>query len=82
VFTQALDDEGRLHCQLTSGHEHESLNLVQLNVDSLDDWDGVGCSLSRSVLGFGENVLSKERVRDRFFLNRGRELESHFVDAL
>jgi hypothetical protein len=58
------------------------LNLVQFNVDALDNWDGVGCSLSCTILGLGEDILAEQGLWDRFFLNWGRELKTHFVDAL
>jgi hypothetical protein len=82
VLAELLDHKRCLHGELACWHEYKSLNLVHLWVDLLDEGDGVGCSFAGAVFRFGDDVCSIEDLRNGFFLDRGRELKAHFVDAL
>lgn len=82
VLAEVLDNERSLHGELTSGHQHQSLNLEHTRVDALDQRDRVRCSFASSVLRLCNNVPPCQNRGDRFLLNRRRRLESHLVDPL
>lgn len=82
VLAEVLDNERSLHGELTSGHQHQSLNLGHTHVDALDQRDRVRCSFASSVLRLRNNVPARNNRRDRFLLNRRRCLEPHLVDTL
>ena len=81
MLADLLDNEGGLHGQLTSGHKHESLDLVFVGVNLLNDGDGVGSSLASAVLSSRNDVASLQCNGDGLLLNWLRIFESHLIDA-
>lgn len=82
VFAQVFYHQGCLHGEFTRWHQHKSLNFVDVGVHLLDQWDAVSCGLSSTVLGFSDDIFASQNRRDSFFLDRGRYLITHFINAL
>jgi len=82
VLAEVLNDERSLHGELTSGHQHQSLNLGHTRIDALNQRDRVRCSFASSVLSLCNNVPARKDRWDRFLLNRRRGLKAHLVDTL
>lgn len=70
MFPERLAHLGSLEGQFTSRDEEEGLDLVDFRVDAFEGRDDEGGGFTRSVLGSGEDVSTRECDRDRFFLNR------------
>lgn len=82
VLAEVLDDERSLHRKLTSGHQHQSLNLGHTRIDALNQRDRVRCSFASSVLSLCNNVPARKDRWNRFLLNWRRGLKAHLVDTL
>ena len=82
VLADLFDDERGLHGQLSDGHEHQRLNLIQARVNFLDQRDAVRRRLTRSILRLGDDVLTVKNLGDGLLLDGGGQLESHLENTL
>lgn len=81
MSAQFLTHLGGLQGKLSGGDEDECGGDVLLEIDALENWDEIGACFSGAVLGAGEDVAAGEGDWDGGFLDRGRMLEPHLVDA-
>ncbi len=70
-----------LQRKLTCRDEQEGLDLVLVDVDLLKRGNDEGCSLTRAVLGTGEDVAFGECDGDGLLLDWRGPLEAGLVDA-
>ena len=82
MLAELLNDLRGLHSKLSNRHKHKGLNLVQSGVDFLNKRNTVRSSLSRTVLGFCDDVLVVKDFGYSLLLNRRRKLEAHLENAL
>lgn len=69
MLSKFVDELAGLQGELTSWNEDEALDGVLGGVDLLDEWNRVRTSLTGSVLGSSNDVLSFESDGDAVFLN-------------
>ena len=69
VLAELLDHERCLHGELSDGHEHKCLDLVEIRIDFLDKWNAIGCGFTRAIFGFGDDVLIIHYLRDGLLLD-------------
>ena len=70
VFPQFFNDETRLHRQLSHRHENQSLDLVEIGVNFLDERYAIGSRLTRAILSLCDDVLTVHDLGDGLLLDR------------
>ena len=82
VVTEGNDDLLNLLSELTSGGQDEGLDLLDGRVDSLQDGNGEGGSLSSTRLSLGNNVMAFYSVLDVLKINVAYSMNSPLMTGI